>query len=1774
MIRKFFVLTTLVAILSGSTVIAQLVFGGGLRFDYVHDNHPDRAPLLATDLGGIYMSAAPTVSGNTLTINYQDADGDPASLDFTVTGGGVDTHLSTVTWDSATRVITLTLSDGTIETVALTGLLSSVNTQLPVSGDGTSGDPVTIAANAITRDSLSSDITDTLDRADNIPFALTYRINESATAVDGQATYWIGNIYEAHLDMTIHAFQVETLVPSGMDRTYRGTLVPLTQVSSTSYTADSNPLQVVIREVGRTYGTNTTINGTGTQRTLEVQASGSEFHVNEGGYFFLGVGISNAIDETYVIGASGTTEEDHADHTGFSFDVMTYVAKGSNDEGSRNQLSGTEFFENATSAIRMEVHYDAAPGGLQDGVSNSALCSGDDLVIGRSQGLADLTAPGACQQGVGSTITTSAPVSGDGSVSDPVTIADGAINADQLATDSVNTAEIVGSAVRNNELANNAVSSAKIADGAVTLGKIADGAVATNQIVDDSVTNAKMADDSVGTAHIVDLAVTVNKLSSGTATDGFVATADGSGGVAYEAAAAGGGSGTVSTSAPVSGDGSSGDPVTVADGAIDSDAIADDAIGNDQLADDAVNTAQLADDTVTEPKLAAEVRELIRGATSTGVVTYAIDDDVDTTTDRSLAQYSGNIYRALEDLVVYRYRFTIDRPSGTSSRYSGHAFQVTRNGDHDYRPVSGADLSGLPTRSVTNNGVFIEPRLSTDFPDVGADPDELEVRVNNGLHIESGQYFTLIINVHDDQNNRPYVYSSENINPVQVAHIGNGDFPHESIDFNHPVRANPIQAGQSVAEAGGSDWVISMQVDYAIAGGALLSAQDEGTQVYTGPTLINCTGAGVTCSEDTTNDLLLIDVPGGGGGGGTVSTSAPVSGDGSSGDPVTIADDAIGNDQLADDAVDTDQIATDAVTGAKIADRAVNSARIAIAGVTGTNIATNSITTSHIINNTITSVDLANDAVTQAKIADNAIDSARIENDAVGSSEIANNAVTSSEIADNAVGSGEIIDGGVSTDDIADNAVTQAKIADDAVGTDQVLDDAITRAKIADNAVGSAQIAAGSVGPSELADDSVETDKIDAGAVTNDKIGSGSATDGFVLTADGSSGTAWEAATGAVVDLQNVATNILPDTDNSHVVGSEARTFSDGHFEILEVEGVLDVGDLRINGDLFDEAIEDAVAEDLVEGTGISIVRNDAANIITISATGVGEFSGALVDRTSDLSTNGTLASVDWQVEEYDEGGWWTSGNADDFTVPADIERVIVACHLQFNSVENAGQAVVEIRKGGVHVEGLGRASALVATPNTTINLTATSAVLEVDSGDTFQCYKQSSDSTIGIDTDSWFAIYAVQGGSGGGTGTVSTSEPVSGSGLSGDPITIADGDIDSDALADDAVINAKIADNAVGSRALTTDAVANVNIADDAVDTAELADSAVDVDRIADGAVTAVKVNSGAAIIGEVLSADGSGGAAFQTATQRVRGDLPAPTSECERQLGYDANTHDVEICVNTPHQQDAATGTWGFIPTRTDLLVEESRAFVDAPDLNDYVFDAGAHHFYQWSIVFQSGTTRNAWVQTIATNALADSRSNTSYLVRFLGEQNSDADALALVHTLAANTDYFYVAGDSIRTLDLSSYVAAGDTVDHWEWRPVVDNRRRVTVLFEDTSNVSIGNFNHRDITLSQTPITECDLEFMMFGRDHLTNIPRFYAADWLGLTVTSPGTAAETSSIDNSIEFKVGGRSDTLADFGHTSMYVWRGDALSTVVTYSFGQHGVSVGAHRMTVRQYCY
>ena len=119
-----------------------------------------------------------------------------------------------------------------------------------------------------------------------------------------------------------------------------------------------------------------------------------------------------------------------------------------------------------------------------------------------------------------------------------------------------------------------------------------------------------------------------------------------------------------------------------------------------------------------------------------------------------------------------------------------------------------------------------------------------------------------------------------------------------------------------------------------------------------------------------------------------------------------------------------------------------------------------------------------------------------------------------------------------------------------------------------------------------------------------------------------------------------------------------------------------------------------------------------------------------------------------------------------------------------------------------------------------------------------------------------------------GGGGTVSTDATLDGDGSAGDPLS----------LADDAVTTAKIEALAVHTGKLNDDAVTAAKLADNAVHHDSIVDNAVRPDniqanavteaKIADGAVTVAKMDSGSAADGDVATADGSGGVAFEAAT------------------------------------------------------------------------------------------------------------------------------------------------------------------------------------------------------------------------------------------------------------------------------------------------------------------
>tara|TARA_R100000700_G_scaffold12799_2_gene18218 strand:+ start:324 stop:2672 length:2349 start_codon:yes stop_codon:yes gene_type:complete len=93
-----------------------------------------------------------------------------------------------------------------------------------------------------------------------------------------------------------------------------------------------------------------------------------------------------------------------------------------------------------------------------------------------------------------------------------------------------------------------------------------------------------------------------------------------------------------------------------------------------------------------------------------------------------------------------------------------------------------------------------------------------------------------------------------------------------------------------------------------------------------------------------------------------------------------------------------------------------------------------------IADNAVGSDQIAADAVTGAKIADNAIDSEHYVDGSIDHVHLANDAVDGDNIADDAINSEHYVDGSIDTAHIAADQITGALIADDAVGAEHIED--------------------------------------------------------------------------------------------------------------------------------------------------------------------------------------------------------------------------------------------------------------------------------------------------------------------------------------------------------------------------------------------------------------------------------------------------------------------------------------------------------------------------------------------------------------------------------------------------------------------------------------------------------------------------------------------------------------------------------------------------------------
>ena len=225
--------------------------------------------------------------------------------------------------------------------------------------------------------------------------------------------------------------------------------------------------------------------------------------------------------------------------------------------------------------------------------------------------------------------------------------------------------------------------------------------------------------------------------------------------------------------------------------------------------------------------------------------------------------------------------------------------------------------------------------------------------------------------------------------------------------------------------------------------------------------------------------------------------------------------------------------------------------------------------------------------------------------------------------------------------------------------------------------------------------------------------------------------------------------------------------------------------------------------------------------------------------------------------------------------------------------------------------------------------------------------------------------------------------------------------------------------------------------------------------------------------MFGEV-SVTGGGGGSDGVSHLNATGGLVRASAANEGKVAIDRNTLLEYICVERFHYTSKATGDWADIPTRSDLSIVDDRSEVTAVD-DDWIYEQVDDQFYAGTII---APNRVGWVQDVPDNALADSLVTVTDTVHWLGEHEADGSVLALLDTLADNTEYFYVNlhSETIRRLDNDSFVAAGSPLPYYVWLPVradprVSHAGFVVDVTEEHHPPPAGPGNFRNIYIDRS-------------------------------------------------------------------------------------------------------
>ena len=185
-----------------------------------------------------------------------------------------------------------------------------------------------------------------------------------------------------------------------------------------------------------------------------------------------------------------------------------------------------------------------------------------------------------------------------------------------------------------------------------------------------------------------------------------------------------------------------------------------------------------------------------------------------------------------------------------------------------------------------------------------------------------------------------------------------------------------------------------------------------------------------------------------GGGLTAVATTANITGDGTSSDPLDIAAGGVTEDKIEDDAVTEAKIENGAVAEDKLAEGA---ARGGLASD---------------VNSQLNPGATRDQAALYFDDADETIQAA--DTAAKFTALVPDDAITGDKIADNTIHGGALVDGTIATGKIGNSQVTGAKLSSNAVSSGKLATGAVTTAKIADGAVTSDELAANAAGEGKV----------------------------------------------------------------------------------------------------------------------------------------------------------------------------------------------------------------------------------------------------------------------------------------------------------------------------------------------------------------------------------------------------------------------------------------------------------------------------------------------------------------------------------------------------------------------------------------------------------------------------------------------------------------------------------------------------------------------------------